>query len=241
MGAALTLLVLLAGSLVIVRIASVALRLTGLPDHVARFQSISALTGAGFTTTESEAIVNFPIRRKVIVSLMIFGNLGLVSVLSTFVIAFADTTGDTDAMIKQGVLIVGAIAFIAFVMTNKTLDKLLCGFVSMILQKFMNSGNEKFHPILFLDKNFSIAEHVYRGSVDLGLDEIVPSGIELNILSVRGTEQHHYDSFGPHFKVALNETLICFGSDQSHQHLAEHLAQKFPFQADRSTQQKTSK
>lgn len=234
MGAALTLLVLLAGSLVIVRIASVALRLTGLPDHVARFQSISALTGAGFTTTESEAIVNFPIRRKVIVSLMIFGNLGLISVLSTFVIAFTETTGDMDAMIRQGVMIIAAIGFIAFVMTNKTLDKLLCGFVSMILQKLMKSGQESFHPIMFLNNDFSIAEHVYRGGEDLGLNEIIPAEIELNVLSVRGSEQRHYDSFGPHFKIAMNETLICFGSHQCHQQLADHLAKRFPFQAGQS-------
>lgn len=62
MGAAITLLVILTVSVVVVRAAAVALRLTGMPVEVARFQARSAFTGTGFTTSESEAIVNYPIR-----------------------------------------------------------------------------------------------------------------------------------------------------------------------------------
>ncbi len=56
MGAAITLLVILTFSVVVVRTAAVALRLTGMPADVARFQARSAFTGAGFTTSESEAV-----------------------------------------------------------------------------------------------------------------------------------------------------------------------------------------
>lgn len=230
MAAALTLLVLLAGSLLIVRIASVALRLTGLPDHVARFQSISALTGAGFTTTESESIVNFPIRRKVIVSLMIFGNLGLISVLSTFVVAFSESAEDTAALIQQGLMIIAVIAFIAFVMVNKTLDHVLCKMISRILNRFIRSNQQHFLTVLALDNDHSVAEHVYRGKQDRPLPDIVPTTLGLNILSVRGTDQTHFDKFGPHFLVAQNESLVCFGSDKNHQRLADHLSKTFPFQ-----------
>ena len=50
MGAALSILVLLSVSVFVVRLASVALRLTGLPEGVARFQALSAFTGTGYTT-----------------------------------------------------------------------------------------------------------------------------------------------------------------------------------------------
>ena len=66
MGAAITLLVILTVSVFIVRVAAVALRLTGMPAEVARFQARSAFSGTGFTTSESEAIVNHPIRRRLI-------------------------------------------------------------------------------------------------------------------------------------------------------------------------------
>jgi len=79
--AAVSLVLIFALSFFLVRVFAVALRLTGLPEHSARFQAISALTGTGFTTSEAEMIVNYPIRRRIIVVLMLFGNLGIVSVL----------------------------------------------------------------------------------------------------------------------------------------------------------------
>lgn len=88
MEAALTVIIIFTVSTVIVRIASTIMRLTGLPDNVARFQSFSAMTGTGFTTRELELIVNYPIRRRVLMTLMLIGNLGLVSIVSTFVVTF---------------------------------------------------------------------------------------------------------------------------------------------------------
>ena len=82
MGAAITLLVILTVSVVVIRAAAVALRLTGMPVEAARFQARSAFTGTGFTTSESESIVNYPVRRRVIALLMLYGNIGLASVLA---------------------------------------------------------------------------------------------------------------------------------------------------------------
>ena len=74
--AALALLFVLTLSIVVVRIGAVALRLTGMPEEAARFQARSAFTGAGFTTSESEAIVNHPVRRRIVSTLMVVGSIG---------------------------------------------------------------------------------------------------------------------------------------------------------------------
>jgi len=66
MGAALSMFVLLSISVFVIQVASVTLQLTGLADATARFQALSAFTGTGFTTSEAEAIVNYPVRRRVI-------------------------------------------------------------------------------------------------------------------------------------------------------------------------------
>lgn len=58
--AILSLLAVLIVSLLITRIATVALTLTGLPRELARFQARSAFTGVGFTTSETEKVVNHP-------------------------------------------------------------------------------------------------------------------------------------------------------------------------------------
>ena len=50
---ALTLFVVLTVSVLVIRTGAVALRLTGMSEDAARFQARSALTGTGFTTSES--------------------------------------------------------------------------------------------------------------------------------------------------------------------------------------------
>jgi Trk-type K+ transport system membrane component len=73
MGAALSIFVILSVSIFIIRVAAVALRLTGLTDVSARFQALSAFTGTGFTTIEAESVVNYPVRRRIVSLLMIIG------------------------------------------------------------------------------------------------------------------------------------------------------------------------
>jgi len=55
------LLIILTLSILITRIATVALTLTGLSRDSARFQARSAFLGVGFTTIESESVVRHPV------------------------------------------------------------------------------------------------------------------------------------------------------------------------------------
>ena len=64
--------------LLIFWIGSIALEATGLERPKARFQVLSAITGTGFTTSESEAIVNHPRRRRIATWLIFIGNTGVV-------------------------------------------------------------------------------------------------------------------------------------------------------------------
>ncbi|MEL7419682.1 MAG: potassium transporter TrkA, partial [Cyanobacteria bacterium J06555_3] len=74
MPALISVLVAITLSLLITRIATEALTLTGLSRTSARFQARSAFTGTGFATSESEAIVKHPLRRRIIMWLMFLGN-----------------------------------------------------------------------------------------------------------------------------------------------------------------------
>ena len=67
-------LVTLALALVITRVATVALTLTGLSKESARFQARSAYTGVGFTTTEAESVVGHPVRRRIVMILMLLAS-----------------------------------------------------------------------------------------------------------------------------------------------------------------------
>jgi hypothetical protein len=109
--AILTLLIVLMLSLVVTRAATIALTATGMSREAARFQSRSAFTGAGFTTSESESVVRHPMRRRIIMWLMLAGNAGVIAVIGSVVLA--GTQHDED--INEFVRVLGVIAVIGLI------------------------------------------------------------------------------------------------------------------------------
>lgn len=99
MVAVFTVLVVLTCSLIVVQVATVGLTMTGLSKDLAQFQALSAFTGSGFTTKESEEIVNHPLRRRIVMHLMLLGNAGIVIAISSLMLSFLGTTdsGTTDS------------------------------------------------------------------------------------------------------------------------------------------------
>ena len=76
-----SLMIIILFSIIVVRIGTVALEMTGLSREVARFQAQSAFTGTGFTTAESEHVVSHPARRRIIRILIFIGNAGVISAI----------------------------------------------------------------------------------------------------------------------------------------------------------------
>lgn len=81
--------------ILIADIITIFFRLTGMTEERARFQVISLLTNSGFTTQESEAVVNLKIRRRLARATMLFGYAFTVTILSTTVNVFM-TMSDTE-------------------------------------------------------------------------------------------------------------------------------------------------
>ena len=74
MAAIITLLTTLVLSLFVQRIGATALTMTGLSMEAAKFQARSAFCGVGFTTDEAGLITNHPVRRRIVYTLMLLGN-----------------------------------------------------------------------------------------------------------------------------------------------------------------------
>lgn len=104
--AILTLLIIITISLLVNRIATVALAFTGLSRETARFQARVAFTGAGFTTSESELITSHPVRRQIVMMLMLLGNAGLVTVVATLMTGFVNINDDTSLDLAEYSLVV---------------------------------------------------------------------------------------------------------------------------------------
>ncbi len=79
---------LIASSAIVVKVGAVALRMTGLDAKRAKFQALSAFTGTGFTTRDSELVVRDDRRRRIIMTLMVLGNVGFVTILASLIGSF---------------------------------------------------------------------------------------------------------------------------------------------------------
>ncbi|MFH1429194.1 MAG: TrkA C-terminal domain-containing protein [Candidatus Margulisiibacteriota bacterium] len=75
-------LAILIASFIISEVATVLLTFTGLDRETAKFQSLSALTGTGFTTKEAEQMLQNKQRRQIITVLMILGKAGVVLLIA---------------------------------------------------------------------------------------------------------------------------------------------------------------
>jgi len=214
--AALSLLIILGISFFLIRLAAVALKLTGMSEHNAKFQAVSALTGTGFTTREAEMVVNYPIRRKIIALLMIAGNLGIVSVISTLMISFVQTDANISAILIQLAWMIGMIAFFFTIMLNSTVDRILCGLIGLILKKFTFLGGRHYQKLLQLGEDLSISEHQFFADESLSASKAQTEFEAFTILAVRRvtgqTERFSLD-IDP---INRGDTLIMLGPDKAH-------------------------
>ena len=99
-------------SYVIVTAGSIAYELTGLDRETARFQALSAFTGAGFTTRVSQRVVGHPLRRRITSTLIILGYGGTASVIASLVTS-VNVDSWWDTMINLGILVLaGALTWV---------------------------------------------------------------------------------------------------------------------------------
>jgi len=150
-----TLLVVVTVTLIVNRVGSIALTATGLSVEVAHFQARSALTGVGFTTSETELVVNHPVRRRIVLSLMMVGNAGLVTIIASLVVGFAGDGG--DVLTRIGTLVLGLL-IILLAARSRTIDRILSRAISYALRQFTTLDVRDYAQLLDLASNYAVAE-----------------------------------------------------------------------------------
>lgn len=157
MTAILTLLTVVAISLLITRIATLALVSTGLSRESARFQARSAFSGSGFTTTESENVVTHPVRRRVIMLLMLLGNAGIVTVISTLILSFVGVQAARDWLPRLAIL-VGGLGALWFLATSKWVDRWLNRAITRALDRWTDLDVSDYAGLLHLGGDYRVVE-----------------------------------------------------------------------------------
>ncbi len=142
-------------SVIIVRVASIMLRLTGLSQDVAKFQARSAFTGTGFTTREAEGIINHPVRRRIIQSLMLIGNIGVVSFISSIIISVL-TLEFTGSLPLLGGIAGGGILLLLLITKSRLIELIFTKIVQRLLKKWTRLYTHDYASLLNLQAEYEV-------------------------------------------------------------------------------------
>ena len=152
-----TLLVVVILSILVTRFATIALTYTGLSRETARFQARSAFTGVGFTTSESENVVNHPVRRKILMLLMLFGNAGIVTVIASVVLAFINIEFSGGGKWRLGLLAAGLV-ILWLLSLSKWIDYRLSKFVNWMLRRYTKLDVRDYASLLHMAGEYRVSE-----------------------------------------------------------------------------------
>jgi len=155
--AILSLIFVLTLSLVVVRVATVALTLTGMSRQAAQFQARSAWTGTGFTTAESEQVVNHPVRRRIVSILILLRNAGLVTAASTLALSFVGLE-NADEGLWRILWLVGGLMLLWMVAGSEWLDHRMSQVISWALKRYARLDTRDYAGLLHLAGPYAIAE-----------------------------------------------------------------------------------
>ena len=225
--ALITFLLVVLFSIIVVRIGTIALKMTGLSRDVAAFQAQSAFSGVGFTTSESEYVVSHPVRRRIIRILMLLGSAGLTSAMATLVLTFVGNT--PEQMITNGIWLAVGLAALAVFGKSKLVDRGLSWLIERALQRVPGLRIYDYEQLLGLGKGYSIAKLVVKAGSWLEgkkLRELRLNEEGVLVLAIyRKVRDREIFIGAPRGDTELRagDTLICYGPEEVLQDLRTRL------------------
>lgn len=209
-----TLLLVVALSLVVTRVATAILTATGMSRQSARFQARSAFTGSGFTTSEAEDVVNHPVRRKVIMWLMFLGNAGIVAGAGTLIIGFRHgSTGKAWwRMLELGL---GLIALL-YISRNRWIDRKLTAAIQRVLARYSDlptRGRESLADLAdgWLVSELAVAEGDWLSGGDLSLLGVGDEGV--TVLGITRADGRYVSTPDSGAQVMPGDVLVLYGHE----------------------------
>jgi hypothetical protein len=228
MAALFSFLVTLVLSVLVVRVATVALTMTGISRDIARFQALSAFSGVGFTTNEAETIINHPLRRRIIAVVIRLGNLGLITTISSLVLTFAGPQSEGQEITRLFILSVSLVV-LGLLALSRPLDRLL----TRVFRRVLSQRSEfdltlyDYESLLNLTNGYSVGEvsvdedsWVAKKSLreaSLPQEGIIVLGIQRDDGTYVGAPQAET-------RICVGDRLLLYGLDEDIADLNDRLA-----------------
>jgi hypothetical protein len=213
MAALVSLLMVIGLSILITRIAAIALTHTGLSREAARFQARSAYTGVGFTTNEAETVVNHPVRRRIVLVLMLLGNAGIATAITSLVLTFFSPQDGRNALLRISVLAVGLTSLLVLAQ-SRWIDSRLSTFITWALRKYSNLDVRDYASLLHLAAGYRVSEirvqrEDWMAGKTLGQMRLRDEGV--NVLGVQRRSGKYIGALTGESRVEAGDTMVLYG------------------------------
>ncbi len=217
MASLISLIVIITVSMLITKIASVSLTHTGLSRQSSRFQARSALTGVGFTTKEAEKVINHPVRRRIIMALMLVGNAGVITAIASLMLTFINVEeGEINEWIRLGILFV-AMLLLLLIARSKAVDRGLSKIINRLLGKYTDLNVRGYARLLRLTGEYSIYELKVEEDdwlVNQTFAELNLRHEGINVLSIIRSDNTYLCVPTGNTEVETGDTLLLYGKSK---------------------------
>lgn len=211
-------------SLLIIRIGTLALRMTGLSGDTASFQSISAFFGVGFTTRESEMVMGHPVRRRIIRDLIICGNIGLTGVVATVVATAVGFDAGAINWERKVLVLCGGLVALLLVTRLGFIRRLMDWTIERSLRSAGVVRVMDYDMLLRVASGYSVSELELGASSPLSGRTLGETKLRSFGVVVLGVQRPSGEYVGvPHGDSRLNagDILTVYGRDEAIRELAE--------------------
>jgi hypothetical protein len=213
----LTLLFIVLVSMVIVRVGAVALSKTGLSMDISRFQAQSAYMGVGFTTKESETIMEHPLRRRIVRILMMVGSAGISTTIVTLVITFTQNKSEGPSFVLQLAYTVLGLAVIILLWRLKPVDRVVSRWVHYLLSKSTALDIHDYEELLKTQNGYAVAQVLVEDDgwlAGLSLREANLTAEGLVILNITRSGGSVLGTPTSRTHIQPGDRLLCYGRDE---------------------------
>jgi hypothetical protein len=208
-----SLVLILAISILVTRVAAVMLEHTGLSRDSARFQARSAFTGVGYTTSEAEGVVSHPVRRAIVMWLMLFGNVGIISAMAALLLSAFDLRTSQGVGILL-VILVGGLGVVCLLGSSRWVDGKMRRVIQWALKRWTGLDARDYSRLLHIHDRYGISRmQVEAGSWIDGMTLDVAGLLQEGLL-VLGIECSAGDYVGvppSDFRLQANDALMIYG------------------------------
>ncbi len=212
MFAVISLLLTLGLSLLVTRIGSAALFLTGMSREVARFQARSAYSGCGYTTREAEQSLAHPVRRQIVMTLMLMGHLGIAAVAGTMVVSMMVTTKERSWVVVGSLLL--GLTILLLIAQSKWVEVRMNIVIQWALKRWTKLDTRDYVSLLQLTTDYAVTELNVSPNDWLANKTLIELRLPAEGVLVLGIRRREGNYFGaPHATTEIRpfDTVVMYG------------------------------